>query len=597
MKTIRAGIFFLLAAFPLLTQSQPAATDQFSQIDGYLFNGDYERAALLAERLYGQDKKNARLYSQLKAAYLGLKEYGKLDSLIAEQLRLSPGNTDLFLDQMELRLRQGALDRAELAAGAYLERARKDTLAYVDLASRYLASGYAEEAIKVYEKARRNLLKPTLFASNLAETYRSLRRWREALEEYLNGLETGPANSNLLSRLSSLLNDVPSDDADVDTFLERELAKKPSPLHYRLKGEWELRKGNYDAALAAFEEADRRGGAGGQLLLDLARKISFSNPEKMPALAATYEKSYSKSPELPQLLFLLARAQVDLGQFTAARAAYEKILTGSPLEEDKKEARFELAGLMLDYLAQPDSSLIFIEEAGLAAHPFWRQPAALLKARAMAALNRFDEARTFLSRVSPRSAPWGEEMDFLLAEWDFYFLKFDEAEKEYTALLDAFPRGERANDALRRLALIKNMGPSTNSPLSLFAAFLKDLAQFKEREAFSRLADLEGSSPDLAAEAYFAWGLYLTGKKRRTEAGAAFEKIGTAYPKTGEAPLALEKLGELAEESGDWEAAKTRYQTVLEQYPEAVNAESARGKLRRLLERSPQKNQKTEGKS
>ncbi|HLG93824.1 MAG TPA: tetratricopeptide repeat protein, partial [candidate division Zixibacteria bacterium] len=413
------------------------------------------------------------------------------------------------------------------------------------------------------------------------------------LEEYLNWFSAEPAHASIQHRIFSLMNDLPADDPDIGSFLERQLARKPSSFQYQLKGEWELRKGNHDAALAAYEEADRRGGRDGSLILELARKTSAVIPEKMPALAASYEKSYPQSPDLPQLHFLLARAQTNLGEFLPARAVYEKILSASPLAEDKIQAEFELARLMFDYLSRPESTLIFLSKEGLAAHPALRLPAAVLKAKALAALERFNEARQVFSQISGRNAPWGEEMNFLQAEWDFYFLNFEEAETKYTALVDGFPRGERVNDALRRLALLKQVGKSKESPLSLFAIFLKNLAQFKETEAAAKLADLEGTAPNLAAEAVYGWGIYLSNRKRLAEAETAFVKIKTVYSKAAQAPLALEKLGELAETARRPDAAKNYYEVVLETYPEAPNVEVVRGKLRRLLERFPEKNPKT----
>jgi tetratricopeptide (TPR) repeat protein len=288
----------------------------------------------------------------------------------------------------------------------------------------------------------------------------------------------------------------------------------------------------------------------------------------------------------------LARAQINLGQYLAARSTYEKILSSSPLLDDKLQANFDLARLMLDYLVRPESALVFLAKERLESHPALRQPATVLKARALAAQDRFDEARQVFSQVSGRNAPWGEEMDFLQAEWDFYFLKFDEAEKKYTGLVEAFPRGERVNDALRRLALLKNLGKSKESPLSIFAVFLKALAQFKETEAAAKLTDLQAVAPNLAAEGFYNWGLYLTGRKRATEAESAFVTIKTSYAKTPQAPLALEKLGELAESSRRPEAAKNYYEALLETYPDAVNVETVRGKLRRLLERFPARNPK-----
>ena len=186
MRKTAAGLFLsiLFSASPAL--AQPALDGQISRVEAFISNGDFERAALLAERLYPENKTNLRLYGLLRSAYLGLKEYAKLETLIAGQLALAPKNKDLYLDQLELFLRQAAPDKAEGAARTYLVLAAKDTLSYADVANRYLSVGYAEEAIKIYQTARKTMLKPALFASHLAETFRSLRRWREALEEYLN---------------------------------------------------------------------------------------------------------------------------------------------------------------------------------------------------------------------------------------------------------------------------------------------------------------------------------------------------------------------------------------------------------------------------
>jgi TolA-binding protein len=81
------------------------------------------------------------------------------------------------------------------------------------------------------------------------------------------------------------------------------------------------------------------------------------------------------------------------------------------------------------------------------------------------------------------------------------------------------------------------------------------------------------------------------------KAESVFVKIKTGYSKTPQAPLALEKLGELAEAASQPEEAKNYYEAVLEGYPDAVNLEAVRGKLRRLLERFPEKRLNSEGKS
>lgn len=583
---VLSGLFIWLTAAAALSFAQPVLDQQLARAENFLNNGDYERAALLLERYYPDNQSNPRLYQLLKNAYFGTKEYDKLEKLVAGQLAIYPKNRDLHLDQIEFFLRKGEREKAGASAESYIAFAPRDSFSYSNLASRYLAAGYVEEALGFYLQARKVLLKPALFAFPLAETFRSLRRWREALGEYLLLLYTDPANSQALFRATSLMADIPPDDPNVGPFLDALLARKPDALVFRFKGDWELRKGNLDAALGAYQEADRRGAGDGFLILDMARRLVFSNPEKVAGLAVWFEKTYPKNPQMPQMLFSVAEAQIRLGNFDAALTAYEKIMA-SPLMEDRAQALLKSARLFLDYAGQPDSALAKIEKLKAFNVPPLFQETSVLEARAEAARGNYDGAKKILAQITGRSAAWGEEIDFLLAEWDFYFLNFEEAEKKYARVVDAYPRGLRGNDALRRLALLKLFGTAKETPLAVFASWLKDLSQFKENEAEAKRQSLEPVNPTLAAEALFNWGLYLGARRRDAAADAVFEKLASVYPQSPQAPLALEKQGEIAEWSGRAQIAVNAYEKILENYPEAVNVESVRGKLRRLGERFP----------
>ncbi len=584
------GLFGWLTVAATLSSAQPVAPpvldQQLQRAENFLNNGDYERAALLLERYYPDHQTNPRLYQLLKNAYFGTKEYDKLEKLVADRLTVYPKNRDLHADQIELFLRKGEREKAGVSATGYIAFAPRDSFSYSNLANRYLAAGYVEEALGFYLQARKVLLKPVLFAFPLAETFRSLRRWREALEEYLLLLQADPANSQALFRATSLISDIPPDDSNVGPFLDALLAKKPDALVFRFKGDWELRKGNLDAALGAYQEADRRGAGDGFLILDMARRLVFSNPEKVPGLAAWFEKTYPKNLLILQMHFSVAEAQTRLGNFPAALAGYEKILA-SPLIEDQAQSLLKSARLFLDYAGKPDSALARIEKLKAFNIPPLFQETSVLEARARAAKGDFDRAKTILAPITGRSAPWGEEIDFLLAEWDFYFLNFEEAEKKYSRVVDAYPRGLRGNDALRRLALLKLFGTARETPLAVFASWLKDLSEYKEDEAEAKRQGLEPVNPALAAEALFNWGLYLGARRRDAEAAAVFEKLAVAYPQSPQVPLALEKQGELAEWSGRAQMAVNAYEKILENYPEAINVESVRGKLRRLGARFP----------
>lgn len=104
----------------------------------------------------------------------------------------------------------------------------------------------------------------------------------------------------------------------------------------------------------------------------------------------------------------------------------------------------------------------------------------------------------------------------------------------------------------------------SGSPVTARTAFQQLLQQFPDHElaqdAQFHLAEAwEGSNPDSAV--------------------AAYEQVVMEYPNSPRAPTALYRLGLLAEQRGDMEAAQVYYTRVVSGYPQSDAAELARTKI------------------
>jgi tol-pal system protein YbgF len=84
-----------------------------------------------------------------------------------------------------------------------------------------------------------------------------------------------------------------------------------------------------------------------------------------------------------------------------------------------------------------------------------------------------------------------------------------------------------------------------------------------------------------AADALFYIGESWAGESADS-AGAVYQQVVKTYPNSPRAPVALYKLGLLAEQRGDKAAARTYYARVVAGYPRSDEANLARDKLQRL---------------
>jgi tol-pal system protein YbgF len=124
-------------------------------------------------------------------------------------------------------------------------------------------------------------------------------------------------------------------------------------------------------------------------------------------------------------------------------------------------------------------------------------------------------------------------------------------------------------------------GQALPGPDQLFDMALQQLRRGSPgtaRAAFQQFLQAYGTHPRVPDARYFL-GESWTGTNADS-AAQAYEAVVRSHPNSARAPGALYRLGLLAEQRGDRDAARGYYQRVLSEYPRSEEAAVAREKLR-----------------
>jgi tol-pal system protein YbgF len=117
-------------------------------------------------------------------------------------------------------------------------------------------------------------------------------------------------------------------------------------------------------------------------------------------------------------------------------------------------------------------------------------------------------------------------------------------------------------------------------PNEIYDVAIQQLSRGSPRTARTAFQLLVGQYPEheLAGDAQFNIGESWQSTEPDS-AAAAYQLVVRNYPNSRRAPTALYRLGTIAEQQGDLEAARVYYERVISGYPRSDEAELARTKL------------------
>ena len=441
-------------------------------------------------------------------------------------------------------------------------------------------------------KARKATGNPSLLAASLANYWAQSGQVERAVEEWMLLMEVQPRQAENIKRAILALPEDEATQEQIIQSLNSALDKPAIRLHaIELLGSLYFRTRQWEKAYEQVKLADQLGGGSGLGMLIFAESLN-TEAESDLSLKVLGDLAVSH-PELsasPRGLLARARALEIAKNYLPADSVYSLITRSRNLRTSQgQEALLLQAQLRLRYLNQPEAARELLKD-GLERLPRMRNrgAAALLIGDTYFMQRNLPEARqTYLEVAEGRFGPDKKLLSQALvnaAKVDFYVGEFDEAANRLKEASQRSPDDRLTNDALDMLNLLR-AGKDDSTTLKTFAAaeLEQKLGNEAEAETLYTRVVRETKIGDLAERALLKIADLQRTSGRSEEAIESLTRSLDRYPNSLRAPEILLRIGEILEQDlADPKSAMEVYERILIDYPESLQVEEARKRIRRL---------------
>lgn len=567
----------------------------------YYRDGEYEKAAVLYEKLYKQNERNSFYFDRYVEAMLNLEAYDDVEKAIKKQLRRDPDNVNLYVSYGRLYERRYQDEKAQEQYRLAIERLPRDQYAITRLANTFSLLTKYDLAIATYERGIELLREPEAFAYNLAELYRRQGDAENMVNQYLNSLDYNPARIN---QLKTMFQRYFSEDdfEELQRQLYARIQRNDKAMHYPELLSWVfVQKKDYTNALRQAKALDRKLRENGGRVFQLAQ-IALNDKDydaaidgfeyiverkgktstyyldaKRDALRARRYKlvgGYDYTRE--DLLTLEREYEAFLDEFGRSRLTAGIVLEYAELEAFFLNDLDKAIALLDDMIQYPNVDKRIQAEGKLDLADFY-----LMKGEVW-------EATLLYSQVDKdfKESVLGHEARFRNARLSYFAGDFQWAQAQFE-VLKASTSKLIANDALDlSVFIMDNLGLDTTEQAMQWYADA-ELLVFQNRfgEAFAKMDTLLAAFPEhkLQDDVWYLKAAVYQKKREWEQAAAMLQRILEEYPDDIRADNALYELAELYENQlSDIEKAKALYERLFIEYSGSTFAVEARKRYRRL---------------
>ncbi|MCB0569013.1 MAG: tetratricopeptide repeat protein [Phaeodactylibacter sp.] len=578
------------------------ATGQDSRLaQQYYSDGEFEKAAVLYEKLFQQSNYNDYYFDRYVECLLSLEEFDECEKVIKKQLKRDPENVQLYVTYGKLFERQVNDEQAEAQYQKAIELMPRDQLAITKLANAFTTLAKYDLAIETYEKGAALLKDSQIFAYNLGELYRRKGDSAKMAESYLNSIDSDPARANTVKAIFQRYL-LPEDYEVLKTQLYSRIQSRPDNDFYPEMLSWVfIQQKDYQNAFRQLRALDRRLHENGGRVYRLG-EIASNDKDYEAAIQAYEYIVRDKGPNSTyyidakrEALRCKRKQLVDGYDYTREallqlEAEYDSFLDEFGRSKVTANIILEEAELEALYLNDLDKAIAMLSE-------MIEYPNVNPTIQAYGKINLADyylmkgeiwEATLLYSQVDKafKEDPIGHEARFRNAKLSYYSGDFQWAQAQFD-ILKASTSKLIANDALDlSVFIMDNLGlDTTATALQLYAD--AELLVFQNRfgEAFQKLDSLRQNFPSHTLQddlLYLEAQIY---KKKRdyTKAAELLQKIVDEHKEEIRADNALYELAQLYEKQlNDPEKAMALYETLFIDYSGSTFAVEARKRYRQL---------------
>ena len=597
LKPILSLLLFCFFAITLSAQSESKLAQQ------YYSDGEFEKAAVLYEKLYAANNRNDYFFNRYIESLLALENYDDAEKAIKKELKKSPEKVQLYVTYGKIYERQFQDEEAQKQYARAIKELPADRFTVTKLANAFVGLTKYDLAAETYEKGMKLLKDNKVFAYNLGDLYRRKGDAPKMIENYLNSLDANPGRLNSLqTTFQRYLTE--EDFTELQTQLYGRIQSQPEALHYPEFLSWVfIQKKDYRNALRQMKALDKKAGENGGRVFGLGG-IAF-NAKDYDAAISAYEyiindKGTTSSfyIDAKRELLRTKRQKVTSGvdytreDLLSLEKEYEDFLNEFRYSKTTASIVKELADLEALYLNDIDKSIDILNRLikfpGI--NPKTQGEAKIALADYYLIQGEIWESTLLYSQVDKAFEEdlLGHEARFRNAKLSYYNGNFEWAQAQFS-VLKASTSKLIANDALDlSIFIMDNLGlDTTTTTLQLYAD--ADLLTFQNKydAAFAKLDTISKEYPEhsLQDDVFYAEAKIYKKQRNYVKAAEMYNKVIENFPEEIRADNALFELAELYEnpaQLNDLEKAKALYEKIFLDYSGSTFAVEARKRYRKL---------------
>ena len=591
------SLILIAAIFTSLT-----ALGQEAQLaQQYFRDGEFEKAAVLYEKLYRESNFNDFYFDRYVESLLSMEAFDECEQVIKKQLRRDPDNVQLYVTSGKLYERQVLDDKAEEQYRLAIEKLPKDQFIITRLANTFMVLTKYDLAIEAYERGSELLKDKEAFAYNLGELYRRKGDADKMIENYLNSVDSNPGRINSVKSIFQRYL-LPEDYQELQSQLYTRIQANPDAAFYPEMLSWVfIQQKDYRNAFRQARALDRRFRENGGRVYRIGEIAANDKAYEAAIMAYDYivnEKGISSTFYIDakreslrcKRRQLVEGYEYSLDELKQLEQEYESILTEFGRSKLTANIMLEFAELEALYINDLDKAISLLNE-------MIQYPNVNPAIQALGKISLADyylmqgerwEATLLYSQVDKafKEDQLGHEARFRNAKLSYYTGDFQWAQAQFD-ILKASTSKLIANDALDlSVFIMDNLGLDTSATaLQLYAD--AELLVFQNRfdDAFRKLDTLQEQFPEhtLKDDLYYLEAQIYKKKRNYEKVAELLQKIVDGHPEEIRADNALFELAELYENQlNDVEKAKALYETLFIDYSGSTYAVEARKRYRIL---------------
>ncbi len=589
-------ILFLCFSYAIL-QAQDDTDEALAY--QYYQQADYEKAAVLLEKLFSRTK-NDSYFDLYFTALIKIKKYDEAESMLKKLIKQYPQKAQYAIALGRVYQENGRITEANKIFQDAINNTPKDENRFREMANSFYRFEAYDMAISAFLQGRKIFGDDQMFNFELLSIYRFKKDKAMMIQEWINALSSAP---QLLPQAQSALASVFEDNADyqlLQTALLKKIQKEPQTEVYTELLTWQyIQQQEYEMALRQLIAQDKRTKGDGNFLFNTA--YTFVSNKAFTTAIKAYEYLLTKGPENELYLAskvglinakyeLAISGKSDKASMTALADEYQDILTKYGRNGQGLVALRKLANLQAYYLNDLKKAEATLE-SGLQVKDISTSDAAQLKmdlGDIYVLTKQPWEAILAYEQVAKQfeNQPLGNEAKFRAARLFFYVGDFNYA-KSQADVLKASTSQLIANDALNLSLLINDNLQSKNDSLALKMYADAEMLQFMNQMDLSlvKLDSISIAYPtnSLSDDILMAKAKIFIKTSDLVKAEAMLKELITNHQTSIWTDDALFVLADLYEKKlNNLEEAKKLYQQLMNDYPGSMFNAEARKRFRNI---------------